>query len=353
VIASTVAVSAFGLHDHHGVSVLGAIAHGPPHFGLPGLSWTRIQHLAPIAGVVALVVVTQSAATTRAFADRGGKADDVGRDLLGVGAGSVLAGISGSFPVNASPPRTAAAVAAGGRTQAAGLAAAAAMIAVIPAAGALKDLPLATLAGILVFVATRVVHGRDLLAIARFDRLEFALALVTMITVALLGVEQGIGLAVGLAILDRTRRSARPQLHVLGRVPGTTSWTPMSGPEGAEAVPGVLLVLFATPLWYANAIDFRDSVMRAFEAAGSPHVVVLDAIGMSDIDYTGARALSEVLDELTQAHAEFAVARAGDRVHASLARSGLLQRIGEDHLFATADAAVSALAGAAITERSS
>ena len=105
--------------------------------------------MAPIAAVVALVVVTQSAATTRAFADEGHYEVDVGRDFLGVGAGSIVAGLAGAFPVNASPPRTAAVAAASGRTQAAGLGAAAAILLLVPAAAVLKNVPVAALAGVL------------------------------------------------------------------------------------------------------------------------------------------------------------------------------------------------------------
>ena len=126
----------------------------------------------------------------------------------------------------------------------------------IPAANILRNVPLATLAGVLLFVAARLFNGREIVRIARFDKLELALALTTLLTVALVGVEQGIGVAVGLAILDRTWRSARPQLHVLGRIPGTTSWAPVSRAGGAAQVPGVLVVLFATPLWYANSVHF-------------------------------------------------------------------------------------------------
>jgi sulfate permease, SulP family len=343
-IASTAAVSLFDLHSGHGVSVLGTVADGGPHFGLAGVSLSTIGKLAPIAGVVALVVVTQSAATTRAFADQGDYKVDVDRDLLGVGAGSVLAGFAGAFPVNASPPRTAAVATAGGRTQAACLGAAAALVALTPAVGALKNLPLAALAAVLVYIATRIFHVGDLAAIWRFDRFEFALALVTLLTVAFVGVEQGIGVAVGLAILDRTRLSARPQLHVLGRIAGTTSWAPVSGVEDAHQLPGVLVVLFATPLWYANAVHFRDELDDALErATGTPKLVVLDTIGMSDIDYTGADALRDVLDELDRRQIGFAIARAGDGVRLSLARSGLLARIGEERLFPAVDEAVTAL----------
>lgn len=343
-VGSTAIVAAAGLQSH-GVALLGSFAHGAPRLGLFDLSTSTLASVAPVAGVVALVVVSQTAATTRAFADQGRYEVDVGRDFLGVGAGSVASGLIGSFPVNASPARTAAVASASGRTQAAGLGAALALLALIPAAGLLKDLPLATLAAVLIFVATRVFRGHDLVAVARFDRVELALALVTLMTVALVGVEQGIGVAVGLAILDRTRLSARPRLHVLGRIPGTTSWIPLDVDGGAQSVPSVLVVLFATPLWYANAIPFCAEMSAAVaQAPGPVELVVLDALGMSDVDYTGARALGRVLDEFDAEKIAFAVARAGARAREGLRRSGLEARIGAERFFPSVGEAVAALA---------
>jgi SulP family sulfate permease len=342
-VGSTVAVGALGLHAH-GVAILGALAHGAPRLGLFDVSWSALGSVAPIAGVVALVVVAQSAATTRAFADEGRYEVDVGRDFVGVGAGNIAAGLVGSFPVNASPARTAAVASASGRSQLTGICAAAAVLLLVPAAGLLKDVPLATLAAVLIFVASRLFHLRDLLAIARFDRFELGLAVVTLLTVALVGVEQGIGVAVGLAILERTRLSARPQLHVLGRIPGTTSWAPLGANPDAAEVPGVLAVLFATPLWYANAVHFRAQLKGSLaRARPTPRLVVLDALGMSDIDFTGSRALGQVLDDLDRDHIAFAVARAGEHVREGMRRSGLLSRIGEDNCFPSVDEAVRAL----------
>lgn len=220
------------------------------------------------------------------------------------------------------------------------------MVALIPAAGVLTDVPVAGLAGVLLYIATRIVRVGELKAIARFKRIEFALALITMITVAFWGVEQGIAVAVALAILERTRISAQPNLHVLGRIAGTTSWAPLSGTAEASAVPGVLVVLFATPIWYANASHFRDQAYAALARTGDgPHrAVVLDALGMTDIDYTGTLALRAVLDELDAAGIRFAIARAGGRLRRELARAGLTPaRIAEDRFFPDVDAAVTAL----------
>lgn len=343
VLASTILVAVVRL-DTHGVATLGSVAHQGPHLGLTDLSWSTLRSLAPIAAVVALVVISQTAATTRAFADRGGYPVDLNRDFLGVGAGSVAAGIIGAFPVDASPPRTAAAAAAGGRSQAAGLAAVAVIIGLIPALGSLRDLPQATLAAVLIIVGARIFPVRDLRNILRFNRVEFALALITLLAVALIGVQEGIGVAVGLAILDRTRLTSKPQLHVLGRIPASTSWAPLSGAQNAEQVPGVLVVLFATPLWYANAAHFRAEITAArSRAVGTLSLIVLDAVGMSDIDYTGAGTLSEVLDGLDHDDIHFAIARAGAHARDSLQRSGLLDRIGAEDLYPTVDQAVTAL----------
>jgi MFS superfamily sulfate permease-like transporter len=266
---------------------------------------------------------------------------DVNRDFLGVRSGNVVAGLVGAFPVNASPPRTAAVVSASGRTQVAGLAAAGALVLLIPAVALLEDLPLATLAAVLIFIATRILHIHDLIDIARYDRFEFGLALITLFTVALVGVEQGIAVAVALAIIDRTRLSTRPHLHVLGRIPSTTSWGPLGGTEHAIEVPGVLVVLFATPLWYANAGHFRTEMTAAINRASHPvRLVVLDTIGMTDLDYTGSHALRQMLDRLDRSGVSFAMARTSKTVRAGLARSGLLRRIGEDHLFASVGEAV-------------
>jgi len=343
-VGSTALVVALDLPSH-GVAVLGTVKTGAPHFGLTGLSWSTLGSLAPLAAVVALVVVTQTAATTRAFAERGGYDVDAGRDFLGVGAGSVLAGLVGSFPVNASPPRTGAVVTAGGRTQAGALGAAAMVILLIPFANVLKDVPLATLAAILIFVALRLFRVRDLIAIARFNLFEFGLAAVTLLTVVLVGVEQGIGVAVGLAILDRIRLSARPQLHVLGRLPGTTSWQRSALDPSAEQVPGIMVALFATPIWYANAVRFRDEVSEALAHAPGPvRVFVLDTIGMSDIDFTGTSAMSQVIDLCEREDIAFGIARSGVHLHDSLRRAGLAARIGEDHFFTSVNEAVTALA---------
>jgi sulfate permease, SulP family len=341
-IGSAVLVAALDLQAR-GVPVLGTIHTGWPQFGLTGVSWSTIGRLALLAAVVALVIVTQTAATTRAFSEQGAYDVDVSRDFVGTGAGSILAGFVGSFPVDASPPRTGAVATAGGRTQAGALGAALVVLFLVPVAGVLKDVPLSMLAAVLIYIAFRLFEGRDLLAIARFNGFEFALALVTLLVVVLVGVEQGIGVAVGLALLDRIRISARPQLHVLGRIPGSTSWQRPDLDPAAVEVPGVRAALFAAPVWYANAQRFRDEVIEALHREPKPRVFVIETIGQSDIDFTGARAMEEVVAICEREGIAFGIARAGVHLHESLRRAGLAARIGENRFFPTVDEAVRAL----------
>jgi SulP family sulfate permease len=149
-----------------------------------------------------------------------------------------------------------------------------------------------------------------------------------------------------LAMLDRIRRSAQSQLAVLGRVAGTTSWTPLQADPEAAQQAGVLAVLFATPLWYANATHFREQMADAVaQAPGTTRIVVLDAIGMTDVDFTGSRALGRVLDAAARRHIAFGVARAGGHLRETLQRSGLLARIGEERFFSTVNEAVTSLDG--------
>jgi MFS superfamily sulfate permease-like transporter len=108
-------------------------------------------------------------------------------------------------------------------------------------------------------------------------------------------------------------------------------------------LPGVLAVLFATPIWYANAVHFREEVAAALARRSATRVLVLDTIGMSDIDFTGSRELARALDACDRAHIRVGIARAGDHLRSSLRRSGLEARIGADHFYSTVDEAVTAL----------
>jgi high affinity sulfate transporter 1 len=355
-ILSIVAVHALGLASRHGVAVLGAVPGGLPHVRLPYVSWSQLRRLPGLVLTVTFVCIAQTAATVRSSGStarssatvRGSGAaapTDFNRDLIGVGAGSVVAGLIGAFPVDASPPNTAIATASGTRSQLANIMAAVLVLGVAAVAtGPLADLPEAMLAATLVYIATKLFRVGELRTILRYDRLEFALAAVALLAVALIGIEQGVAVAIVLSLADRTHRTARPQDAVLGREPGTDHWIPCDIGHPTEKLPGILVYLVYAPLWYGNADYFRLRIRHLVDAASSPvRAVIIDAGGMSDIDFTGLQALRDLTAELRQRGVSIEIARASHLVHHNLKHGALLKQLGADHLFASVQDAVNAV----------
>jgi sulfate permease, SulP family len=347
-VFSTLAVAAFGLTSH-GVAVLGPIHGGVPAFAVPSTSLADARQLIGPALTIAFVCLAQTSAVVRASGASSLGAAQLNRELVAVGAGSLAAGLSGSFAVNSSPPRTQVVTAAGGRSQLAGVVAAALVFVVVLAAtGLLKDLPEATLGAILLFIAARLFRAGDLKSILRYDRLEFGLAIATLLAVSLFGIETGVVVALVLSLADRTRRTARPSGAILGREPGTEHWIPPDVGRPTEQVPGVLVYLIYAPLWYGNAEYIRLRILQMLDSAAEPvHSLVLDANGVSDIDYTGVRMLGELIAELKHRNMMTAIARSSHLIHRELKRSGLLHSLGPDRLFATVEEAVDTLAAEA------
>ena len=346
-VGSTVAVAAGGLKAH-GVAVLGAIHGGLPTLALPSASWSDAGRLVLPALTVAFVCVAQTAATVRASSAGAPAARDFNRDLVALGAGSLVAGVSRAFAVDSSPPRTEVVRASGGRTQLTGIVAAVvALVVVLVATGLLQDLPRAALGAILVFVATRLFRIPDFRAILRFDVVEFALAVVTLLAVALFGIEVGRGrgarpfarrsdppggpttrrdprTGAGHRSLDPPRRRATDRAGARDhRVP------PATRPRGT-AMPttsGCGCAGSSTPSTRRCTASFSTSTPCPTSTSPAP------------------AALGDLTAELKARGVTLAIARASHLVHHDLKHSGLLQTIGPDRLFATVEDAVSALAG--------
>jgi SulP family sulfate permease len=344
-VLSIIAVDAFGLASHHGVAILGTVRGGLPHVRLPTGSWSELLHLLGAVLTVAFVCIAQTAATIRASSTSIPPGGDFNRDLVGIGAGSVGAGLLGAFAVDASPPNTSIVTASGARSQIAHTLAAVVVLAVVLVlTGPLAHLPQATLGATLIYIATRLFRVGELRTILRFDRTEFALAAAALLVVALIGIEQGVLVAMILSLADRTRRSARPRDTLLGREPGTDHWIPVDIGRPAEQVPGILVYLVYAPLWYGNADYLRLRICDLLDAATGPvRTLILDADGISDIDYTGLKALRVLAAELERRGVAIGVARASHLVHHDLKRGALLQQIGSDHLFTSVEEAVAAL----------
>jgi SulP family sulfate permease len=319
ILVATVLAVSLSLAQH-GVVELGTVSAQLPTWRLHWLSLSQWGLVATTAVTLVIVILSQTAATTRTSSDDLGVDSDISRDFVGVGLANVAAGLVGAFPVDASPARTTVSRLAGGRTKVVGLTAAVLALLLSPLSHYAHSIPLAALAGVLFFIALRLIKVDALVRIWRASRVEFLFAIVSGLGVIVIGVEQGLAIAVALAILDQTWRSARPQMFELGRHSGTTSWEPVGDPD-VDPVDHALVVLFDNDIFFANAGVFRRDVHQLLVSRPLTKHFVLDMVAVSDIDFTGMTILAQVVGDVAKDQITFTLARASDTVRATLSKS--------------------------------
>ncbi len=347
-VAATLVVVLGGL-ESRGVAVLGTVPASLPTPRMPDISYTQFLGLVPLAAIITVVIMVQTAATTRAFQSNPDDLPDVNRDFIGVGAGSILAAFVGAFPVDASPPRTAIVAQTGGRSQLAGIVAAAIILALIAVGAALlSHVPQAALSGVLFFVAYRIVRVRQAAGVYRHSISEFLLIVATAAAIVVLPIEQGVGLGIALSLLHGIWTATRARVTILERVPGTSIWWPPSAKIKGERIPGIVVVGFSAPLSFLNAYDFRAGIMDAIRTStGEARLLVLEATGIVELDVTAGEVLIACIRECHDNGVDFAIARMESiRAQEAMTRLGLDQVLGPDRLFHSVAEAVRALGGA-------
>jgi SulP family sulfate permease len=337
-VVGAIAASYFLDLEAMGVTVLGTVPGGLPAIGLPTDVMTGPNVVALLPTVVSLVIVilAQSAATSRAYAMKYGDSFDENVDLVGLGMANIGAGISGTFVVNGSPTKTEMVDSGGGRSQVSQLTAGAVVVAVLLfLTGPLAYMPNAVLAAVVFLIGLRLIDYRGMAAIARVRQGEFAVALVTAAVVVVVGVEQGIILAMALSIVEHIYHSYRPYDTLLAVTPdGTPGPTPLA--DRAEALPGLVVYRFGASLYYANGTRFTEEVMDLVEGAVPPlRWLAVSASSIGDIDFSGADAIRQVKEELARTGVTFAICDLNPKVREQLDAYGLTELIGADRIFAT------------------
>jgi SulP family sulfate permease len=342
-VAAGLAVVLFHL-DARGVSLLGALPAQLPTLALPALpDANELGHLVPLALVIAMVCIMQTAAVAATFPSDDKKPDDVSRDFAGVGAGSILAGLAGAFPVDASPPSTAIVRDSGGRSQIASLTAVALMIALVAlASGLTAYLPRAALSAVLVYIALRIFRLGEMIRIYRRGRLEILLVVTSAALVVVMPIETGVLLAIVLSFMHSLYNVARPYCVELARVPGSTVWWPPSLVEHGEFEPGVLVFAPAAPISFINVERIRSTIEAAVAGKHPPvKLIVIEASGIIDIDYTGAKVMQQAVADFEAQGIVVAIARLSEkRAQDQATRSGLLEAIGRNNVFLSVEDAV-------------
>jgi sulfate permease, SulP family len=331
--------------ESRGVSVLGTVSVNMPAFALPVVSTGQLASLLSLGLIVSIIVMVQSAATTRSFPSDPHEPPDVDRDFVGIGAGSVLSGLIGSFPVDASPPRTAVVSETGGRSQLAGLAAVAIVVMLLAfGASLLHQIPNAALGGVLLFVALRIIRFGQIATIYLQSPGEFLLILLTAAAIIVLPIEQGVGLGIALSLLHGIWSATRARVQIFERVPGTAIWWPPSPSFPGEREPGIIVAGFQAPLSFLNAYHFRQDILAAVKASPQKvRMLVLEATGIVEIDFTAAQVLAGVIRRCHAEGIDFAIARLeSQRAQQAMARFGIEQLIGPDHQFRSVEEAIRA-----------
>ncbi len=342
------AIVASGMLDFagHGIQVIGSVAGGLPVLGLPDVSWKDAGNLLPLAGACVVMIVAQSSATARAYAVRDQEPLDENADLLGLAAANVGAALSGTFVVDGSPTQTAMVERSGGQSQMAHLSAAAVVALVLLfLTYPLRFLPQCVLGAVVFTIAIGLIDWRGLRDIRRESPGEFLLAVTTTATVVLVGVEQGILLAMTLSLLRIVHHSYRPHTAVLVRdQKGEWRFTPVV--PGAVSEPGVVIYRFGSPLFYANANRFSEEIRSLIEKGPAAAAwLVVDAGPITRIDYTAARFVRDLHGDLTRRGVCLAFAHVGSDLRADLDRHNLTAVIGSARLFDTLHEALTVIHG--------
>jgi SulP family sulfate permease len=285
----------------------------------------------------------QTAATTESLGDDGDPPPDVNHDFVGVGVGSVLAGLFGAFPVDASPPMSSVVAGVGGKSQFAGLFAG---LAVLLLAGfgtpLLAGVPVAALGGVLLFVALRIFHTRVFTDLMRRAPAEFALALLTTALIVVLPIQTGVAIGMFLSLAHGVFAVTRARVIPFERVKGTTVWWPVSTSHPGEIEPGVVVVGFQAPLSFLNAKDFGRELLDAVARRETGvRLLVLEATSIVTIDFTASTVLEDVIARAHASGVDFAVARLESvRAQAAFDRFGITQLLGPDHVFRSVEEAI-------------
>lgn len=331
-----------------GIAALGPVPGGLPHFALPTVTWGELLRLVPIAASCFVIIIAQSAVTASGFAIRHHERVDEDADILGLSAANAVAALSGAFVVNGSPTQTAMAEQAGARSQVAQLCFSGVVVLVLLfLTGPLQYLPRCVLAGIVFTIAVGLIDIAGLRAIRRESPGEFWLAVTTAATVTLVGVEQGILLAVALSLLRHVRHSYRPHTALLAP-DAAGRWLPTPARAGAQSAPGLMVYRFEADLFYANARRFAGEVRTLVEQAPTPvRCFVVDAGAMTDLDYSAARDLRDLCDDLKGRGVTLIFGRVEPDLRADMDRHGIQAAVGVGNIFPTLHEAIALALGCA------
>ena len=352
VVLATILVGALELATRAGVAILGALPQGLPRPSLPLIGTDDLLPVLTGGLAVALVSFADTSVLSRTYAARMRVPVDPNQEMVGLGIANFAGGFFQGFPISSSSSRTPVAEAAGARTQLTGVVGAIAIaLLLLLAPSLLRNLPTAALAAVVIAAAIGLIEINDLRRIYRIQQWEFWLSMVCLAGVAVLGAIPGIAVAITIAVIEFLWDGWRPHSAVLSEVAGIRGYHDISRHPEGRLIPGLVLLRWDAPLFFANAELFHDRVLAAVAAAPTPvRWLVVTAEPVTSVDVTSADMLRELDDELRAAGVVLHFAEMKDPVKDKLRRFGLAERFAR-RFFATIDEAVGAYLDAHPRER--
>jgi sulfate permease, SulP family len=320
--------------QHHGVKIVGHIDSGLPSFGLPSVPAKDYLKLTGSAVGVMLVGFAEGLGAAKTYAARNGYQVSPNRELIGLGTANLAAGLSSGMVVNGSLSKTAVNGSAGARTQMSGLVVAVlTVLTLLFLTGLFEDLPEATLGAVVIAALIELVDIAALRALYRAyterlgriygpaARADFIAAVAAMLGVLVFDTLPGLFIGIAVSLLLLLYRVSRPNVAVLGQVPGTSQWADIAQHPEDQTVPGIAILRVESGVFFANADHVRLTISDAAAAEGV-HAVVLDGETVPFVDVTAARMLDELTADLHRRGVRLVIARDVGQVRDVLARSG-------------------------------
>ncbi len=320
----------------HGVATLGVVPGGLPSISFPSVPRSDVPELLATAISIFVLILAQSAATSRAYAAKYSDKFDENVDLVGLGAANIGAAFTGTFVVNGSPTKTQMVDGAGGKSQLAsittvGIVAIVLLWLTVP----LQYMPEAVLSTVVFLIGIELIDIAGMKRVWKLRRDEFVVAAITAGTVVLVGVLQGIIIAIVLSLIDHLRRSYRPPTAVMTRMSGDHAgdWSAGKVTPDVRTEPGLVVYRFSAPLYYANAEHFTEELLAFGTSDDPPEWVCVYAAAIPDVDMSGAESLKSILANLSANGVTLVFAEVMAEVRDEFDRYELTELIGPEHIF--------------------
>jgi high affinity sulfate transporter 1 len=340
VVLASVAVNLLNLEDD-GVDTIGVLPQGFPPFTIPSVDLSDVSTLLAGAVAIALIALADTMSTASSFAARHGERVRGNQEMIGIGAANIAAGFFQGFPVSTSGSRTAVADTAGSRSQVTGLVGAAVITVVIVfATEVMQYVPQPTLGAVVIAAALSLADIPATRRLWHQLRVEFALSIIALLGVALLGVLPGIVIAVVLSILNVFRKVWWPYQAELGKVDGIAGLHDTTSYPGADQLPGLMIYRFDAPLIFANSRTFADEMRAIAEEHPDLKWILIAAGPITDVDTTASDMLQELDEWLNERGISLVFAEMKDPVRDKIERYELTRTIDPAHFFPTLDDAV-------------